>query len=1161
MQAQAYEFNGRAVDAANFTQAACDPYQSVVVEACAGSGKTWLLVARMLRLLLAGAEPSELLAITFTRKAAQEMRHRLMELLRELALADENHSRTILLERGVAEKDLPTSLPRARALYENLLSHPQGLAMDTFHSWFGRLLQIAPLNSGVPHGFSLLESASSLQREAWGQMMQGLGLQVDENEQDKASERSQIKQELRYLFETLGDFNTQNMLEAFLEKRAEWWAVSCEDGSMVNPELPLSQLRDLMGEDGRRDARLQLWSNDTLLERIAQIAVCLGKGSKINQTRAQKIETALTTAREVFRQHGPIEPAHFEALATEFYANDGSYRKNRHTKELLKAIEAWMGANNEHAFDDECNAIAEALKEYARRSQELDVLRVNQALFSVGQYYLECYQELKSAQRMLDFADLEWQAYRLLRNEEYAAYLLGRLDSRYKHILLDEFQDTNPLQWNIVSAWLDAYGADHERPTVFVVGDPKQSIYRFRRADPRVFIAAQELLAQQGAAILKTNQTRRNAPRVVEVLNQAMLGNGMYSPQTTLSSKEGEVFRLPLIQHEISATPVDPSTDDMQETSQLTAEDGTRPAINKKNPFPLRDPLTTPSEEEEDLRRYQEGKQVAHCLLELRQRERAEGSELAWSEVMLLVRRRSHLSSYERALREAGIPFVSNRRGGLLQTLEISDLIALLNFLITPGDNRSLAHVLKSPMFSASDDDLIMLAQGQESQWWKRLQHIAEQESANDNVFVRAYRLLDQWMQAAHDLPVHDLIDRILHQGDLVARYAQCVAFGERQQLIGNLTAFTELALNLDGGRYPSLPKFIASLKEYDKGAETESPDESNVASGLDAVQILTIHSAKGLEAKVVVMLDCNHSEASKDNVGVLCAWPLKEGEQKHFSVFGKTNERGAARDALFQAEAIQAAQENWNLLYVAVTRAKEMLVVSGIASDKKAAQDAELPGVAEGSWYQRFAHLPEAVFQVQAPNQSLAAAQDFAIELFTPPDLSLPAPELVAPMSDEQVEGIALHALMERLTQLPRVGESWAGVVPQAEVISQWLPCALSVAKIIREQALNILQNIDLAHFYDANQHSSARNEMDIMNEGVLMRLDRVVVFQKHARKCADEVWVLDYKRRLLESERDAYQQQMQTYRQALAAIYPNRVVRSALILADGSLALQMPM
>jgi hypothetical protein len=107
--------------------------------------------------------------------------------------------------------------------------------------------------------------------------------------------------------------------------------------------------------------------------------------------------------------------------------------------------------------------------------------------------------EVKSEQRVLDFADLEWQAYRLLNDEASAAYLQTRLDARYKHILLDEFQDTNPLQWSIVRSWLRAYGDDAAQPSVFVVGDPKQSIYRFRRAEPRVFVAARDLLRAQGA--------------------------------------------------------------------------------------------------------------------------------------------------------------------------------------------------------------------------------------------------------------------------------------------------------------------------------------------------------------------------------------------------------------------------------------------------------------------------------------------------------------------------------------------------------------------------------------------------------------------------------------------------------------------------------------
>nr|WP_315476109.1 UvrD-helicase domain-containing protein [uncultured Undibacterium sp.] len=1135
--AQAYELNGQVVDATQFTATACDPHRSVVVEACAGSGKTWLLVARMLRLLLDGADPAELLAITFTRKAAQEMRHRLMELLAELALADDVGAATILRERGVSEKELPICLPRARKLYENLLNNPQGLSMDTFHSWFGRLLQLAPLASGVPHGFTLVEATGSLQREAWGQLMQQIGVHIvpevvgvadDTGEVvedvDGDAAPAKIKQQLLYLYEALGDFTAKVMLDAFVDKRAEWWAVT-QDRSA---QAPLQQLLDLMGDDAQFDARLRVWQDHALLERIQQVGICLGKGSPENQKRGAAIETALTTARQVLAQGGDVSLDHFAALANEFYGADGTNRKNRKTKALSLAITAWLGADNEDAFHDECNAIAETLKVLEKRSKEASVLRLNEALFVVGQAYLNCYQSLKAEQRALDFADLEWQAYRLLSHDAFAAYLHRRLDARYKHILLDEFQDTNPLQWNIISAWLDAYGADTTRPTVFIVGDPKQSIYRFRRADPRVFVAAREMLAGQGAAILRTNQTRRNAPVIVEVLNQAMVGNPIYSAQTTAATMVGAVLRLPLIRDHMSNT----------------KEEGT------SSPFPLRDPLTTPAEEEDDVRRYQEGQQLAQALLQLRAESKADANaDLRWSDVMLLVRRRSNLASYEKALREAGIPFVSNRRGGLLSTLEIADLIALLNFLMTPGDNRALAHVLKSPMFAASDEDLIALAQRSESSWWKRLLGMTSVIGENDPVsqaLLRAAPLLQTWMQAAHDLPVHDLLDRILHQGDLVQRYAQAVPATNRAQIIGNITAFTELALNMDGGRYPSLPKFIAALREFDKGAENDAPDESNIGGGIDAVRILTIHSAKGLEAKVVAMLDSNHSDAAKDHIGILCAWPLHEGGEKHFSAFGKKDERGAARDTLFKAEDEQAEQENWNLLYVAVTRAKQILIVSGIASDKAADRTSEHPGVQQGSWYQRFNHLEEAEVIAQSSNASNSGQESFSLQVFTPPDLALPTSVPVAMQTAEQIEGIALHALMERLTDSGN--KIWPIKVPAAEVISSWLPCALPVAKLVREQAMAILKNPHLQKFFDVRQFDYARNEMDIVFQQQILRLDRLVVL-------SDSVWILDYKRQLSNQQEAGYQAQLETYREALQAIYPMKTIKTALILGDGSL------
>ncbi|HEY0847318.1 MAG TPA: UvrD-helicase domain-containing protein [Noviherbaspirillum sp.] len=1092
---RAYEINGEAADAMRFTGVACDPARTVVVEACAGSGKTWLLVARMLRLLLAGTAPSELLAITFTRKAAQEMRERLLQLLHDLALQPDGAVRNLLLERGVSAEDLPRVLPAARRLYERVLASPQSLSIDTFHSWFARLVQIAPLASGVPHGYTLTEATGELMADAYSRFMQSLN---DE-------EQEETRNALLTLYQMVGDWNARRLLDAFVDKRAEWWAIAQGD-----PAAPLEMLRDICGEDGLIDARLTIWEDEEMLGRVKNIAWILGRGSAVNQKRATAIEMAISAGASVDA---------FNALCNEFFNDAGEARKNQKTKDLAKAIEENLGVDGLDAFDDEFGAVGEALKQLRKRSAERQVLALNQALFRAGSALLEEYQAVKAEQRVFDFGDLEWHAYRLLTDADHAAYLQSRLDARYRHILLDEFQDTNPLQWSIVRAWLAAYGDDAQKPSVFVVGDPKQSIYRFRRAEPRVFAAAREMLCELGADVLRTNQTRRNATAVVDVLNESFVGNPIFAPQTTLGAEGGGVWRLPLIRDEAK--------------NEESAE-----------AFALRDPLTAPREEEEDARRLEEGRAVARAIHEAMREISVGGDRPArWSDVMLLVKKRTYLTAYESALREAGIPFVSDKRGGLLESLEVADLIALLNFLITPGDNRSLAHVLKSPIFNASDDDLIALARRDEPTWWLRMRTEATEEASP--AIRRAVNLLQRWLEAAPHLPVHDLLDLILHQGQLVERYAQAAQPVMRAQVLGNIAAFTELALNLDAGRYPSLPKFIDALRLLKKGADNEAPDEATVDAAIDAVRILTIHSAKGLEASIVVLVDANHSEPARDDIGILCDWPQDADAPTHFSCFGRSQERGAARDALFAAEEDFKRQEDWNLLYVAVTRAKKILIVSGVAGARGALDD----GAIEGSWYHRLRMVPPLdldVSRVQDERSAvLSSEEEFSVPVFDPP--ALPGLQEVVERQANTLamdEGIALHALLERLTQTPL----WPVRVPPAEQLAHWLRCTYSVAETIRERAIRILSEPRLEPFFNPAHFVSAHNEMEVMNGSELLRFDRAVV-------CSDVVWILDYKRDLLDSERAAYQAQLQRYRQAAQQVFPGKSLRSALITADGRL------
>ncbi len=1084
-QAEQLFADGRAVDAHEFVRIACDPARSVTVEACAGSGKTWLLVSRMLRLLLEGAEPAELLAITFTRKAAGEMRERLLQLLRQLALEpDDGKVLAELQMRGLPAARAAQLLPAARALYARVLASPHGLAVDTFHSWFIRLLQIAPLASGVPHGFGLEESTGEIVDAAWLRFMQSM------NHADHA----ELRDALMTVYRVAGDWSGRELVEAFLGKRAEWIIANLHGN-------PLQELIERCGEDGERDARLALWEDAPLVARIMRIAPMLGAGTATQKNLANSIETAITAGASL---------AAFDLLCTGFLTQAGAPRSSKPSVPQRSAL----SDDDIALFESDYPDLGEELLQRRARGAELTVRQLNEAMFRIGAAVIDHYEAIKADRRKMDFADLELHAWKLLTSDEHAAYLHARIDARYRHILIDEFQDTNPLQWHVVRAWLDAYDGDGQRPSVFIVGDPKQSIYRFRRAEPRVFEAARVMLTQSGASDLRTSVTRRNGRTIVQVLNDAMRANRLYSPQGTLSDVDGVVWRLPLVASVADGAPA--------------TEAG----------FALRDPLQSPALEQEDRRRQQEGELVGQALHHARAHFRKADGALRWSDMMILVRSRTHLLAYERGLRAVGVPFVSSRAGGLLDTLEASDLIALLRWLTMPADDLALAQALKSPIAGASDDDLMLLARGDGS-WWQRLQqHV--QDGAASPALVRAQGLLSGWLAASHYLPVHDLLDRVLHEGDLAHRYAVAAPVETRLQVLGNLDAFLGLALELDAGRYPSIARFLEHLRRKQRGSEQEAPDEADIDAELDAVRIMTVHGAKGLEAEVVAVMGANHSDAGKDKAGVLCEWPQDEVAPLHFSVFGKMSERGVSRADLFEQEEAFRLQENWNLLYVAATRAKQVLVISGVHDERS--KNGAQPGVQPGSWYERLLSVPEFTPD-SAPSAQGGGDAGFELTSFRPPALP-PPPREADTDNAATLEGKRLHALMERVTN-PGL---WPVTLPPVAVVARWLGCAEDEAGAACAQAGCILSQPSLARFFDPDAYTFARNEMELVHRGELMRIDRLVIFD-------DELWILDYKRNLYEWQQAGYQQQLARYREACADLFPGKAIRAALITVDGQL------
>jgi ATP-dependent helicase/nuclease subunit A len=1101
IQPQSPEYMTNSLD----TAIALNPTGSAVVEACAGSGKTWLLVSRMLRLLLAGAAPSELLAITFTRKAAQEMTDRLHAWLRVLALEDDATVREFLRARAVPDREIEALLPRARGLLETVLTAQPGPTVTTFHGWFLDLLKRAPLEAGLPWGAPLLERTRLLQDEVRDRLL-ARWAGTPESPEGKA---------LLALLANIGEHNLRALLKHFVDARAEWWAYT--DNQPDTVAYALEQLRPGLHPDLDSDPVAAFWADELMVARVKRVGYVLEKGGKSEQARAPEILRSLSL---------PPELAH--AALMKHLMTAGKRRKKQATKELEKALGTELDT-----YLRDLDTLETALETITAIQTDIRIWALNRHGLLLGHTLLAAYQDAKTQQGVIDFADAEWLACRLLASEEHAPALALKLDARYRHLLLDEFQDTNPLQWRALSTWLAEARAADSGMTVFMVGDPKQAIYRFRRGEARVFSAAADFLHTHfGAARFSTDMTRRLAPAVVQAINPVfadVAGFAAHTHAPANAARPGALRSLPIqLPDKADAA----ATDGLPHTGTPIHYAASGHVWSR-----MRDPLTTPLADADDRAVHEEARQFARVLRDevLGRWGVADAGAMRAArpgDVMALVRKRTHLHLYERELKAARIPFITSRRGGLLHALEAQDVIALLETLLLPHADLKLAHTLKSPLFGCSDDDLLRVfapQPGSEIRGWERLLALAGAPGCPPTL-AHAAKLLIRWRAHCGTLPVHDLLDRIYFEGDLEARYAAAVPEAMRPQVAANLRAFMQLALTQDAGRYPTLAGFIRELASLINDADA-APGEGLAADGENAVRLLTIHGAKGLEAPIVWLLG-GSDHARGDSYAVLAPWPPDAPRPVHFSLFGTQDERGAARESWFTEEAELAQRESDNLLYVALTRAGQGLIVSG-AADKNA-------------WLQR---VDAAWRDMGLPTDlPTAAAQETGITaqpvcINAPPTGQRVVPPAASPAA---ASGELFHACLEYHAppgaplDLPALA-AHLGLEDQLEATEA--------------AARALLAQPHLAHLFDPARFRCAHNEWALLDgSGHLQRLDRVVEFD-------DAVWLIDYKtgddsRGLPDAHlAERHRAQLAGYQTLLADLYPDKPVHAALLLADGRL------
>ncbi len=1085
----AYRIGGHEVDEAAFYAAACDPQRSVVVEACAGAGKTWMLVSRILRALLDGAEPQHILAVTYTRKAAGEMRARLDEWLEAFSHDNSTAAQRVqaLRQRGMTGSQAQTMEPVLGGLKARLLHSGRSVEVRTFHAWFVQLLAHAPLQVfqalGLPARYELLEDPAPLKAALFRRF----------------HARVRSDSELHALYLAL--MGRRRRSSTLLWLHNAW---------LRGPEILRA---DQAGHlEGAVPSAAQCWPECEGLEDPAELLLRTPRRDLLLALAADmgvmKNKTPRDKAAELVRAlQTPSAAEAFELAWNALFTKDGAPRKN-----LGDSV--WLSQTL-----DMLEQVAPRRLQQAAQVEHLALVRLSRVLLREAA-------ALKRERGIVDMPDLERAAEALLGDSEMAGWVQERLDQQVRQVLIDEFQDTSPLQWQALQAWLSSYAgagggtSGQQPPGVFIVGDPKQSIYRFRGAEPRVFAAAQQFVVEGlDGQLLNCDHTRRNAPQVIDAVNAVFAdaadsdGWKPFELHTTGSDAAGQVLSL----------------------RGALREDRPDKAAGRAAEAPWRDSLRQPRTEPEFRLRELEAGHAAAAVADLIGRQGFKPAD-----VMVLSRQRASLAHMGQALARLGVPYVVAEPLLLNECPETLDLVAVLDVLASPGHDLSMARALRSPLFGASNEDLMALTRQAASQKrpWLRSLLAWPQASAQamPETLARAQALFGPWLAAAAAVPPQDLLDRVVHQGQALQRFAAAVPAANRHAALHAIGALQAAALAHGGARFATLYGFVRDVRAGRVKAETSAPTA--------AVQLLTVHGAKGLEARAVLVMDSDPAPRPADRAQVLVDWPAEDAAPRSVAFVYNVAGMPPSLAAHWARETEAQAREELNGLYVAMTRAREQLIISRTEPNRPAASR---------SWWAR------ALQQAQPWQPATSPPLGDGSTALVPVLPSLQASSApVMPMRGAAAD----HALHARLGQAVHRVLEWAGRPGAPLPPDQWAAASASAALGLglddpasgRVLALvtAIMQSPDCSRFFDHPQLHWAGNEVPVASEGQSLRLDRLVALREGQGL---HWWVLDYKLQHSPQAVDAYRQQLAAYVQAVQALVPGEAVSGGFITGAGQL------
>ena len=1109
---------------------AARPEASVWVGASAGSGKTSVLSDRVLRLLLLdGAKPERLLCLTFTKAAAAEMKTRVMGELAHWAASDDAEMDDSL-SKLLGEPATADQRVRARRLFARALDAPGGLKIQTIHGFCQSLLGRFPLEANVVPYFDLAEErvADELMKDARDRVLKS------------AEAGGPLADALAIATQRAGEERFEMLIDALARERGRLMRLVQDHGI----DGVVAQIFARHGADPKTTPGdlLAEATSDQSLDLLALRRACdaLTRGSVTDQKRGAVLSRFLA------------EPKRRVALFDDYRLvflkkTDGQI----HTNLATKSAEA-HDARIKTTMRNE----AERILALDGRLKALAVARSTAALVRLAVSVVETYGRLKDERALLDYDDLILKTRDLLSMEGVAPWVLFKLDGGLDHILIDEAQDTNPDQWHVVERLAEEFfagtGAREVERTVFAVGDYKQSIYGFQRADPNEFQRMRLHFAMRvGAASREWREVQletsfRSTPAVLSFVDEVFA-----RPEVRVGvSPEGI---------EIRHKPHRKGTAGLVELWPLEEPQG------RDDPLPWSPPVDQREGDDPETRLARVIARRIHEWVDKKEMLPARGRAIRPGDVMVLVRRRgTFLDALVKALKQLQVPVAGADRILLTDQLAVMDLMALGHALLLPSDDLTLATVLKGPLIGLSEDQLFRLAHGRDGSLWRRLTQLRDEDAD----FARAHDLIADLLARVDLMPPFALFAYVL--GPLGGRRLIQARLGPES--LDALEEFLNAALAHERVHPPSLQGFLHWLE---LAAEDIKRDLEHGVR--DEVRVMTVHGAKGLQAPIVILPDT--VAPFRDDGGVLWTedglpvWCPRAEEADAVAARARAAARG------------RAEEEHRRLLYVAMTRAEDRLYIGGWRNSDRRTGSA--------SWYDLVSAavetLPGVEPVVERPARRYVTPQIEPVEASKPlaataatPGLpswarAAPRPEPtpprpLAPSRPEDPEPpvrsplIVDDALRFRRGRLVhRLLQSLPDLAPEARLAAarRWLGRpgqGLTPAEVetLLAETLAILDDPALKPLFGPGSRPEVPITGVVGPHVVSGQVDRLVAL-------SDRVLVVDYK-----TNRPAptdvarvaplYLRQMAAYRAVLTQIYPGRPVDCLLLWTETPRLMALP-